>query len=137
MRKSSLNQFLRIARDKLDAHPQFMAFPHFSFIVQNNRLLGWATNASHTPPIHFGYHDHPDKNYRPKLHAELRVYHKVRGILEPGDFEMVNIRLNKTGELRLSKPCNKCFCLISRFGCSKFYYSSETGFAKFNSRAGV
>ena len=125
MKKSLLRKALRIAYDQLSQHPQLDHYPHYSFIILRNKILAWATNTSQEPRIHYGYHRNWDGTYRPKMHAELHAYHKAN-VTTP--FEIINIRLNKSGGLRLSKPCYPCFKLLTTLGCRRFWYTDESGF---------
>jgi len=73
----------------------------------------------------------PILSIAPKIHSEIAAYRKAKGILTKNEpFEIVNIRLNKNKELRLSKPCICCFEIMKELGCSKFYFSSNAGFLK-------
>ncbi len=128
MKRSLLAKTLRIARQKLAKHPQLDHYPHYSFIVQRGCIIEWATNVAHAPPVHYGYHRISEPDFLPKFHSECFAYKKARGILEDGGFEIVNLRLSKTGEVRMSKPCKSCYHLMSQLGCVRFHYSSELGF---------
>jgi len=129
MKKSILKSVCRIAREKLSLHPELNNFPHYSFIVQDNKIIEWATNIKLEPPKHWGYHKlNNDWGFVPKFHSEVFAYKKARGILNDSTFEIINLRFNKKGELKLSKPCQSCFELMIEFGCTKFYYSSDIGF---------
>ena len=123
MKQTILKECTRIAREKnLQRDSDFR---HFSFIIQKNKLLEWGTNRSKiTPLTHLGY---------PKtsgLHAEVNAYKKAKGIIKEGSFEVINIRLNKTGELRLSKPCRCCHDFLKALGCTNVVFSTDVGFAK-------
>jgi hypothetical protein len=129
MKKSLLKTAMQIARDKLRAHPERNNFPHYSFIIQNNKIVEWATNISKKiPPLHYGYHRNDDATFIPKFHAETFAYKKARGLLDDDTFQIINMRFNKRGDLRLSKPCKCCYELMTNLGCSRFYYSSPLGF---------
>jgi hypothetical protein len=132
MKKSLLAYALNVAKEKLPLHPQLEYFPHYTFIVQNNHIVDWATNLSQNPPVHYGYKNNSlDPDYRPKVHSEIAAYKKAKGIMDKNQgFEIINIRLNKHKEIRLSKPCFCCFEILCELGCQKFYYSSELGFLK-------
>jgi len=123
MKQTILKECVRIAREKNQQRDS--DFRHFSFIIQRNKLVDWGTNVSRVPPmIHFGY---------PKTsgwHSEVNAYRKAKGILEDGSFEVINIRLNKLGELRLSKPCKCCHAFLKELGCSYVYFSTDVGFAR-------
>lgn len=130
MKKSLLHEAIRIARSKLAAHEQLKYYPHYSFIIQDNKIIEWGTNIKHEPPRHYGYHKkcETDLTYRPKFHAEAVAYKKAKALLSDDPFTIVNLRLSKSGELRLSKPCTPCYELMSALGCSCFYFSSDVGF---------
>lgn len=127
MKNSVLKRALRISIDYLPKHPQLKCYPHYSFIVQDNKIIEWATNVVYEPPIHFGYRMRISGG-RPKLHAEFLAYKRARGILGRRGFEVVNIRLNRSGMVRISKPCQCCHDFLSDLGCIKFWYSWEGGF---------
>jgi deoxycytidylate deaminase len=141
VKKILLVEAVRVSREKFSSHPQ-KEFIHYSFIVQGNRILGYGVNRSADPLIHWGYRcDRSDElphrrhrrweEYRPKIHAEIDDYRKVKSIIDHNKgFDIINIRLNRKGELRDSKPCKSCFHLLTELGCSKFWYSSEIGFLK-------
>jgi tRNA(Arg) A34 adenosine deaminase TadA len=128
MKNTILRECLRIARSKNtpELHPEFYHFPHYSFIVEANKIVAWGTNRhSGTLNPHWGY------TTKHKTHAETAAYQKAKGILSHSKtFECVNIRLNKLGELRLSKPCMCCHNFLSSLGCKIVYFSTEQGFAK-------
>lgn len=129
MKKSILDESLNIAMSKTKTHPEYYCYLHFSFVVQNNKIVEWGRNNKGVPAIHYGYHDRiNDKNFRPKTHSEIDAYKKAKGLLDGDGFEMVNIRLTRLKQIRLSKPCNCCYRLLKALGCKVFYYSSEIGF---------
>ncbi len=129
MKKSIIEEAVKIAKKKLKDHPEFLHFPHYSFIIQGNKLVEWATNNRGVPPIHYGYNQKTlDKTFVPKLHSEVWAYKRARGLLTKAPFEIINIRLNRYGEIRLSKPCKCCYGLLTALGCKRFYFSSANGF---------
>lgn len=79
------------------------------------------------PPIEgFGY----SKSFG-KIHSENDVYRKAKGLLDPQKpFDIVNIRLNKSGDSRISKPCPCCSAFLETVGCRNVYFSTDDGFAK-------
>ncbi len=128
MKKSLFTEVVRIARSKLPSHPERSCYCHYSFVIQDNKIVEWGTNNRHEPPKHYGYHRPWDGTFRPKFHSEAYAYKRARGLLTDDSFEIINVRLVKSGELRLSKPCRPCFELLASLGCKRFYYSSEVGF---------
>jgi len=127
MKKTLLRDAARIAIGKLAKHPQFDYYPHFTFIVQNNKMVCWGTNNEGIPPIHLGYNERISFG-KPKIHSEYNAYRKARGILQPNNsFEVINIRLNRNGEMRQSMPCSCCYNFLSAVGCSSCYFSTKIG----------
>ncbi len=126
MRKRILRECLRIARAKCNPnHPQYGCYIHFSFIVQDNKIIEYGVNREGTPLEGFGY---PEFG---KIHSENDAYRKAKGVLNnQKSFEVVNIRLNKQGETRLSKPCECCYAFLGVVGCRDVYFSTEEGFEK-------
>ena len=97
---------------------------HWSYIVQSGGIVEWGTNRPGVPPIHFGYAARIDGN-SPKTHSELDAYRKARGLLDKSEFSVLNLRLNRRGELRMSKPCICCSAFLSVVGCSHIVYSTN------------
>jgi hypothetical protein len=51
------------------------------------------------------------------------------------DIVFVNIRLDRMGNVRYSKPCNGCTHLMEQVGYKKLYYSGDCGnFFELNKR---
>jgi tRNA(Arg) A34 adenosine deaminase TadA len=129
MKKALLNEAYRIALRNLETHPEYEHYAHFSFIVKDNQIVEWATNNAHTPPKHYGYGSRI-KGAKPKTHSEIMAYKRARRIIGRANFEVINIRLNRSKQLRLSKPCVCCDAIMKALGCTKIYYSWEGGFIK-------
>lgn len=127
MKKSLLHYALNVAVTNIPRHPEYHHYLHYTFIVQGNKILEWGTNNSLEPKKHFGYHERIQHS-APKSHSELTAYKKARGLLGTKPFELINIRLTRSGLVRLSKPCVCCHQILRELGCTKFYYSYESGF---------
>lgn len=127
MKKTVLRECERIAVSKNELHPEWgVGYHHFSFIIQNNKIIEMGMNRAGPPLVEFGYNEKFGK-----IHAETDAYRKARGILDLSrTFEVVNIRLNKRGLLRLSKPCGCCYEFLFVMGCKAVFFSTEIGFAK-------
>lgn len=128
MKKSLFHQALYLARSKLPTHPELKCFPHYTFVVQGNAIVAWATNVKLEPPRHYGYHRNDNVTFQPKYHSEIWAYKRARGLLTSEHWEIINIRLSRAGELRLSRPCKPCHELMAALGCRRYFYSSEVGF---------
>lgn len=125
MKKSIIHEATAIARKRLQNHPEFKSFIHFSFVIQNNQIVEVGRNNKRAPPLHFGYQRRLiNADYGPKTHSEIDAYRKARGLLRPNKhFEILNIRLNKQSLFRNSKPCWCCYQLLKLLGCKTFYFT--------------
>ena len=67
----------------------------------------------------------------PYLHAETDLISKLWGkyYIDSG-MKMVVVRLNKRGQLRCSKPCDRCSQIIEALGITKIWWSIDDGFNK-------
>ncbi len=120
MKISKLKVLIKECKRKLSHHPELDHYPHFSFIFsKTGERLGGGTNGCYEPPIHWGYHK---RGYKPKLHAEIRAYLNAKRRIS-GAFSIVNVRLDKDGEIKNSAPCCTCRTLLSALGCESFTYS--------------
>lgn len=130
MKKSLLNECLRLARAKLSNHPELLNYPHFSFLILNNQICSVGMNRQHEPEKSFGYHRRVLKSdFRPKYHSELDAIRKSwRGL--NGGFQMVNVRLSKGQETRMSCPCSVCHLLLTSLGCTKCYFTTNEGWGR-------
>jgi len=129
MNKRLLKRCLRIARrnNTPKKHPEWGSYHHFSFLIQGNTIIGWATNrgGSGVALTQFGYRK------TSKRHSETEVYRKVKGIMDhTKSFIVINIRLNRQDELRMSCPCDNCYNFLSYVGCKTIWFSTPTGFNK-------
>lgn len=124
MNKKILLQALSIARKGSHKHSQFDCKMHWSFIVQGG-IVGSARNISAPPLIHKGY------DSKQKRHSETEVYYNYRGKLDHTDsYDIINIRLNRRNELKLSYPCDTCWNFLLNTGCRMVYFSTPNGFAR-------
>lgn len=125
MKKKILKECLRMALEKNPTHPEFGRYHHFSFVIQNRKILEFGMNREGTPINGFGY---PEFG---KIHSETDAYRKAKGLLDSqAPFDMVNIRLSKQGFLRLSKPCSCCHAFLSMVGCRSVFFTTDQKFGK-------
>lgn len=121
MNKKLLIMATSIAREKLINHPEFndKGFMHFSFIIYNGKIIALGMNRKGENPPQYGYRKDS------KIHAEVDAWRKARGLLLGDAFEIINIRLNRKAEFRMSKPCKNCQILLQALGCNWFYFSTD------------
>ena len=131
LNKKVLEEAVRLACEKLILHPEYDCYPHYSFLVQNNKILSiGVNNREELPPLHYGYHTRVNHS-APKMHSEPVAWKRGRGLLNKmKNWEMINIRLNRQYKLMPSAPCENCFTLLKSLGCTQFHYSTELGFVK-------
>jgi tRNA(Arg) A34 adenosine deaminase TadA len=107
----------RIAK-KLARKSPATNFKHAAVITRKGKFIAGAHNVtSFNGPA-------------PHLHAERRAIKKARSVLNrmrPGDdlsdCEMLVIRINRNGDLLLSKPCPNCQKAIDACGIKKVEWS--------------
>jgi hypothetical protein len=134
MKKRLLHDAMKLALDYLPKHPEFMFFPHYSFVIQSNKIIEWDTNTGGQPPAPFlamyqSRVSHLEGSS--KRHSELNAYTKAKGILDRDkSFEIINIRLNKHGSMRDSAPCSCCHSFLKMLGCQKVWFTTNAGWAK-------
>ena len=125
MKRSIINDCYKIAVKKNKQHPQWGCYHHYAFIIQRNKIVEWATNRAGEPNAFLGFPRHA------KVHAETEAYRKARGILEKNKpFEVINIRLNRGGDLKPSKPCACCTNFLKLVDCAAVWFSTGAGFAR-------
>lgn len=128
MKKSLLKESLRIAREKNRPgnHPRWgTGKQHFTFIVQDNKLVEWGVNRDGDSLVHLGYEHFSD------IHSETDAYRKAKGVLDKSKpFDVINIRLNNQNETRMSKPCKCCNNFLITLGVRHIWYTTRQGFQR-------
>jgi hypothetical protein len=138
MRKKLLRQALIIAKNQIKSHPMYNQFMHWSFIVINDKIIGYDINNFGSPESKLGYVNRitevqtiEDKLKLAQRHSEYNAFNKYRRFISPKTkWELINIRLTKLGMIKLSQPCNCCFNYMKTLGCYSCYFTTESGFAK-------
>jgi hypothetical protein len=125
MTKVILRECLRLAAKKrraLKDYPRLYRF-HVSFVVQSNKVLGWGVNGGNYPWLPFtGLPDHA------REHSESAAYRKVKGILDKTkNFEIVNVRLGRQLQPKISKPCPCCYTFLRELGCQRVWFTTSSG----------
>jgi len=128
MKKKILDICLLISKNSINLHPRKGNYKHFSFIIQSNQLVEWGTNRANPPLIKFGYENHQ------MIHSENLAYKRGKGLLDKNKkFEVVNIRLNRSKQVKISKPCSHCLEYLKKMGCSNIWFTDKIGdFKKIN-----
>lgn len=108
-------------------------FFHFAFGYKKNKLLAIGQNnpeKTHTQALMLARRFNTELEH-PFLHAETDLISRLWGkYYIDSSLRMVIIRLNKRGELRCSKPCERCDQIIKSLGINKVWWSDTNGFCK-------
>lgn len=115
-------KLIRVSRDLIHL-PQSNA-KHFSFICERNKILAIGYNN--------GFKTHPQsKKFGHRFyatHSELSAICSFGGrVSELAGLTFYNIRLLKSGEPAMSRPCSSCQGLLASFGVRKLFYTNYLG----------
>ncbi len=81
-------------------------------------------SVAYNKPFAFASNLHPKyQSYPGSIHAEVSAIISAKTDLK--NCEMLIVRINKKGELRLSRPCNYCMSYIIDVGIKKITYSDN------------
>ena len=118
MRKSILSDCLALAKAKLCKHKD--TFKHFSFVIQDNKILGYGFNKATLYVNHV--HGYPKHS---KIHSEISALRRSRVLKTKRKWSMVNVRLSPMGITLKCTPCDFCFNYLKLLGCSEVWYYDE------------
>lgn len=134
IRKALLSSILQICQRERSSHPQHDHFMHWTFLIRNNKIISKGVNRDCEPCRKYGYHAAAPagetRNFKPKWHSELDSVKGCRDNLAGA--VVVNVRLNKQGEQRLSMPCTACRNLLNVVNVSKVIFTTEFGWGSYN-----
>lgn len=106
-------------------------FFHFAFGFKKHKLLAIGQNnpeKTHTQALVLAKRFNTDLDH-PYLHAETDLISRLWGkYYIDSSLKIVVVRLNKRGELRCSKPCDKCDQVLKALGITKIWWSEDNGF---------
>jgi deoxycytidylate deaminase len=113
---------VRLSRNLIECTPH--QFKHFSFAIKRNAIysVGW-NKPWQTHPLGLRFHHKISS-----IHSEISCLSKLNVVpAEFSKFTIINVRLDKEGTVRLSKPCQCCQNMLAAFGITEVYYSSNSG----------
>ena len=110
------------------AYPICMNIPrqkkHVSLVFYKKQLISFGTNSFKTHP------KAKEIGYRfEEMHSELEAYTKIPRIYKGKKLTLVNVRYNKNGQLRMSKPCDLCAPWCKEI-FNEIYYTTNDGLFK-------
>lgn len=131
--KQSINIALTLLPKAKEERSTRNKFFHFAFGYNKNKLIGIGQNnpeKTHTQALILAKRFNT-KLEHPYLHAETDLISRLWGKHYIDDsLKMVIVRLNKRGQLRCSKPCEKCQQILDCLGITKIWWSIDDGFNK-------
>ena len=114
-----LIEISRSLKDVPNAHNR-----HFTFIVRKKRVLsmGWNNGCKTHPKA-------KELGYRfDNIHSELAAILNFKYPLDTLEkCVLVNVRVNRFGQLRMAMPCKRCLLWLSSFGLDSIWYTNHCG----------
>lgn len=119
------HKFFRLIYEPIIHHPHRdnLTALHGSVIVRGGSVLSWALNH----PGRCGFSNFYAYHENFTTHSELHAIKKVRKKIDLTGSSIFNLRINKHGEIRMSKPCPSCEIVLARYGFKKAFYSTDCG----------
>ncbi len=116
----NIERYIRISKSLLYKAEENQK--HFSFIITGSKILAIGINT---------FQEHPKGHYFGfkwgGLHSEISAILKLGKPF--GDnckkYDIINIRLNKKGLVRISKPCKTCENVLKMIDFKRAYYSTN------------
>ncbi len=106
---------------------------HLSFIIYKGRIISIGQNSKKTHPVNLknkkinydGIDISPIKGTCSELSAIKRLKNLTN--IPTEKCQLINIRVNKKNEIRMSNPCQSCESLLRFFQMKDIYYSDNDG----------
>jgi hypothetical protein len=144
MKKIKFQKFVDIAKALQPIHHDYSLNRtfHVTFAVSKKKTISIGINNIKTHPnikkLNYKSNKGEDLRNIARTHSELNCVLKLQNKFSSyflGDIVFVNIRLDRMGNVRYSKPCNGCTHLMEQVGYKKLYYSGDCGnFFELNTR---
>ena len=109
----------------LQDHPSSHRCRHFSFIVDGSRIIKIGFNRSKTHPRNLKYHYYNKKGEfmadQVGVHSEMDAVIKL-GWSDCSGLTIINTRIDRNGDLAMSKPCIGCTHMLTQLNFDSIYY---------------
>ncbi len=117
------HKFYRLIYNPILFHPyrDDLCALHGSVLVKGGSVISWALNE----PTRCGMSNYYATHDGFVQHSELLAIKKVRKKIDLRNCVMYNLRIDKNGGIKMSKPCAGCQHLLCDYGIQKCYYSTE------------
>lgn len=106
---------------------------HLSFITYKNRIICIGQNSKKTHPINLRNPkisiDGSDISSFRGSCSEYSAINKLKNLtnIKISKCSLINIRINRLNEIRISRPCNSCMGLLAHYAFRDVYYSNNEG----------
>jgi len=117
-------RFIPVAREVAVAtFDSTYTFMHVSMIIDGKSIAAVGTNERKTHPMNRMY------GYRTEsIHSELDAYLHVM-YRNTDNMTLINFRFNKSGDLRMAKPCKCCMAWCAT-AFKEIWYSTDKGMVR-------
>lgn len=131
--KQQLKFFNRAA--EVASESQFDVYHVGCIAVLKNRIIAASPNKLKTHPLQKVFDRYREFNCRsdPKnihsLHAEIACLSMIKNDVNYKDIDLYIVRVLKSGNLGMSRPCSACMPCIIEKGIRNIFYSTNYGYA--------
>lgn len=103
---------------------------HFTFILDGRRIVARGTNSRKTHPanLHYAY---VNRNMD-SISGLVGTHSEMRAILDLGPencrgLTLLNVRIDRNGRVRQSRPCRGCMDMIRKIGFRDVFHTDDRG----------
>lgn len=106
---------------------------HLSFLIYKGGIISIGQNSKKTHPINLKNRkinkNGVDISNFKGICSEWSAISKLKNLtnIPAHKCSLINIRINKNNEIKMSRPCNGCLKLIAFFNINNVFYSNEKG----------
>lgn len=103
---------------------------HFTYIIDGRRILARGTNSRKTHPANLTYpyvnREMQTISHIVGIHSEMRAALYL-GMDNCRGLALLNVRIDRNGRVRQSRPCRGCMEMIMRAGFAEILHTDDDG----------
>lgn len=126
MEKIALKRALRLLRQEWKQDKSRASF-HYAFAIRKSRVVAFGKNNlfdASKKALKIGRSLNIDKwKEYPYIHAECDVICQLDGRYDKNELIILSLRINRTGQFRLAKPCVNCQKTLNILGYNNVWWS--------------
>lgn len=123
-----MNRYKEIAQALYDPNHPLRTF-HVSFIVHKRKIISVGVNAPKTHRINLlnptGRDNDETRGRCSELDAITKLINKTK--IDTNKCKLINVRVDRNGDVNISKPCPSCSNLIKYHGFKRVIYTDKNG----------